>query len=479
MSNTINVIDSIMGAGKTTFLIDMLRRTAADDMFQASFASPDPSHVRTKFLVIVPTLKEIERLNKELPEFGFKEPSEKEHDKVKRKGHGKKFYDLGCLIEDGENIISTHALFSQMDRELYTKLREANYTLVIDEVIETVALYNRLTPKDRAILFAQNMVSVDPDTWRLVWNDEKWADYTGRFDEIRRLCDTGALVVFRGQTLLWEFPAEFMACFKAVWLATYMFDASPFSAYLKAAGFSFNRLTVSGDKPPRLIPWEEAGNREAAEIKPKLRKLITVYEGSANDIGKEESRNHPMSSGWYDRQDRDKTGALARLKASTENFFRNIAKTNSNVNGWSTFTDHRKTLAGHAYSRNSDREGDSYGFMPWNCRATNDYAKVEAMAYLCNIYYHPDVRAYFEALGVNVSNDLFALSALVQWVFRGRIRKDQPITLFIPSERMRDLFKRWLASDSTPELVWEIAGGEIVFPLQSHRPRKAVLAEAA
>jgi len=32
-----------------------------------------------------------------------------------------------------------------------------------------------------------------------------------------------------------------------VTLATYMFDASPFSAYLKNEGFTFNRQTVNGN----------------------------------------------------------------------------------------------------------------------------------------------------------------------------------------------------------------------------------------
>jgi G3E family GTPase len=43
----INVIDAIMGAGKSTFIIDMLRKTT------------NPS---TRYLVIVPTLAEIARM---------------------------------------------------------------------------------------------------------------------------------------------------------------------------------------------------------------------------------------------------------------------------------------------------------------------------------------------------------------------------------------------------------------------------------
>jgi hypothetical protein len=301
-----------------------------------------------------------------------------------------------------------------------------------------VDLYQDLTGKDRDILFSQGMVSINPDTWRLVWNEEKWGDYTGRFEPIKKLCDTGSLVVSRGNVLLWEFPCEFLRCFEAVWLATYMFDASPFSAYLKAEGFTFNRLTISGR---RMVPWGEAPDEAA--IKAKIRKLVSVYEGPANDIGNEEVNSHPMSSGWYSRQP---LKVLDRLKASRSNFFRSIAKTPSNVNGWTTFKSQRIALEGTGYSRDSSRESDSYGFIPWNCRVTNDYAKVEAMAYLCNVYFHPIVKGYFEDLGVNVSNDLHALSTLVQWVWRSRVRNDGAIKVYIPSERMRDLLKQWLVA---------------------------------
>ena len=66
-------------------------------------------------------------------------------------------------------------------------------------------------------------------------------------------------MVFRDKTFIWEFPSEFLRCFSKVTLATYMFDASPFAAYLKNEGFTFNRQTVNGNlTTPSLIPWEAA-----------------------------------------------------------------------------------------------------------------------------------------------------------------------------------------------------------------------------
>ena len=40
--------------------------------------------------------------------------------------------------------------------------------------------------------------------------------------------------------------------------------------------------------------------------------------------------------------------------------------------------------------------------------------------------------------------DLWALSNMIQFVFRSRLRKGEPINLYVPSRRRRELFKRWL-----------------------------------
>ena len=368
--------------------------------------------------------------------------------------------------------ISTHSLFYKMDRELYAKLQKAGYELIIDEVLETVTIYKGLDPDDLQVMLNEEMVSIDPRTRRLDWNQAKWPNYAGEFLRIRQLCETGSLVVFRDKTFIWEFPSEFLRCFSKVTLATYMFDASPFSAYLKNEGFTFNRQTVNGNlTTPSLIPWESAKFTEAA-LKARLRELVNVIDSpKMNAIGKETGHSHPFSSGWLGRQS---ASVFKEIQETCRYFFTEVAKAPSHKVMWTTFKEHRAALKGRGYSRSRSRDpeknpnmvaGEAYGFLPWNAQATNDYCEVEAMAYLLNVYYHPTVKAYFEHLGGNVSQDLYALSALLQWVWRSRIRRSQPIKLFIPSERMRDLFSRWLAADSTPALVKEIAGGDITFPL--------------
>jgi len=89
-------------------------------------------------------------------------------------------------------------------------------------------------------------------------------------------------------------------------------------------------------------------------------------------------------------------------------------------------------------------KGYGRAFEPCNSRSTNKYRDRKSLAYLVNLYHHPFIRAYFEDAGVDISEDYHALLTMMEWVWRSQIREGKPITVFIPSERMRRLFCRWL-----------------------------------
>ena len=57
---------------------------------------------------------------------------------------------------------------------------------------------------------------------------------------------------------------------------------------------------------------------------------------------------------------------------------------------------------------------------------------------------HPIEKAFFEDNNVVVNEDLLALSDLIQWIFRGSIRNDTPMKIYIPAVRMRDLLYKFL-----------------------------------
>ena len=66
------------------------------------------------------------------------------------------------------------------------------------------------------------------------------------------------------------------------------------------------------------------------------------------------------------------------------------------------------------------------------------------MAYLVNVFIRPRLAQYYHDCGVEPNEELYALSQMVQWIWRSQIRRDDSINLYVPSERMRELFKAWL-----------------------------------
>lgn len=409
----ITVVDSIMGSGKTTWLINQLKSAQAV-LFTDT---PDRRHI-----VLTPLIEQTQRIQTECPEADLRDP---------KKEVGNKSKHLRLLIEGNHNIVTTHSLFRMMTQETYRLIRERDYVLIIDEAISCFDLYDEVSPADVAILFREGMVIKEESTGKLRWNHKDHGNYRGEFDYVRTFCDNGNLVIYRPgggerKVLLWELPAEFLRCFKSVTVLTYLFAGSPLSAFLRSEGFAFDMRAVNGGE---LVEHSAADD---AEVKARLRELVTVYEGRANSIGKKEGKANPLSSSWFRRADR---ATYKALKASTVNFFREIAETPSKLNMWTTFKERRPHLAGHGYARS---------FVPVNAKATNEFIEKKSLAYLCNIFHHPDIKGFFRQKGLDLDDDLHALSEMIQWVWRSQIRRGDPITVYIPSERMRTLFLNWL-----------------------------------
>jgi hypothetical protein len=292
------------------------------------------------------------------------------------------------------------------------------------------------------MLFDGGYVFVEETSGRLRWNHNRHPDYRGRFDNIRALCDNGNLVVYRpkGRTgdavvLLWEFPSDFLRCFRHVFILTYLFDGSPMRSYFEAEGLSFDMRAVQNGK---LVAW---GAVDEGQIKAQLRDLVSVYEGRMNGIGTKVGKSHPLSSTWFDRAD---PADLLKLKTAIRKFFERIARTPSKDNGWTAFKKAKGPLSGKGYAR---------GFIPVNAKATNDFIDKKAMAYPVNIFHLPIIKGFFQDRGIPVHEEVHALSEMVQWIWRSGIRRGDPIHVFIPSDRMRRLFKEWLAADDTAAFI--------------------------
>lgn len=121
---------------------------------------------------------------------------------------------------------------------------------------------------------------------------------------------------------------------------------------------------------------------------------------------------------------------------------------------WATYEPHAHAVASKlaTFVPPKERRGRHYddagvlkhSFVPWNARASNHWRTRDAVAYLVNLHHRTYLASWFRSKGVALSDDYYALLTMVQWVFRSAIRDEQPIDLWIPSERMRLLFTDWL-----------------------------------
>ena len=204
------------------------------------------------------------------------------------------------------------------------------------------------------------------------------------------------------------------------------------------------------------------------EIKRQLRSLVTIYRGSRNNIGTNAPKASPLTASWFNSKAKLDPEVITKLANSISEFFKDMG-VGADKTVWTTFKGKgedtedskdgviQRRMRVSRLKQDSKEDGQACGFLPMNARATNAYRNVEAMAYPINVYMNGDVRSYFDEQGIATSEDLYAISTLVQWLWRSRIRQEprQPITVYLPSERMRGLFLEWLWSDSTQALIDE------------------------
>lgn len=396
----IKVIDSIMGSGKTQYAIQRMREAGPSE----------------KFIYITPYLEEVDRVIRDTNR-EFVAPNNNNKD-------GSKMYSLKQLIVAGKDIVSTHSLFQAADDELLELLEDAGYTLILDEVMNVIERAS-VTAQDIADL--KNLGHVKIEANKVIWHCENY-DVQAAYSSIMRLAKSGNLFYHRGKFLIWAFPPQIFNAFSDVFVMTYLFKGQIQRYYFDLYGFHYEFYSVAkvGDR------YELQDYDKTKENRAELMKLVDVYEGNLNDIS---DRDNALSATFLRNLTAEKED---EIRKNIYNYFRNIAKAKGKEILWTTLKgEHdtvRKALSGRGYSRS---------FLQCNARATNSYQDRWALAYVFNRYMNPIERAFFEDNGVKVDQDALAVSDLLQWVYRSRIRVGGDVMLYLPSSRMRELLEAW------------------------------------
>lgn len=407
-------IDEIMGRGKTSAMINFIN-------------SSDES---TRFLFITPLLDEVDRIQGACASKHFFTPKEA----------GGKLNNIKTLLREGYNVVSTHALFQRFDVEVMTIVREMGYTLVIDEAIGTIENF-KISNYDQDIL-AESYVDVGQDGV-LRWRDE---GYDGRFEDYKSKISSGNVHEYNSTHWIALASTALFTSFKDVYIMTYMFEHQVIRCYFDYFKIRYQRLYVGGTS--RDTYFLSIDPTEKLDF--DYSKLIKIMDKrKLNAIGDDK---YALSKAWYKRNYNEPQ--MVSMRNNLYNFFRNYAKTPSSLNLWTTFCEEEDNKKEKKYDWRGKLSGRGYskGFVSCTTKGTNKYRKCTTAAYTINLFPDTGIRNFLSKNGIALNNDMYALSEMLQWIWRTAIRDGKEIYLYIPSKRMRNLLIKWIEDVKNGEI---------------------------
>ena len=394
----IRIIDACMGRGKTSAAITYMEENRGSK----------------RFLYITPYLDETERICEACD---FDQPES---------DHRTKLADLKRLLHLGKNISSTHALFYLLDDAALELIREKEYNLILDESVEMIRKEN-ISQKDFNLL-KEKFVSVD-DAGKVIWRD---GTYEGRFSDYMEMAMSGSLFI-RDGALMYVMRPDFLQSFNEIIMMTYMFDGQYQKAYLNFFGFEYKICGI--DSKQRSNGSMEFKFSDLPDVPPNVdyHGLIHIIdEKKLNEIG---DGRYALSKRWFERRAAD-SDDIKQLRANIRTFFQRRCGAASSDIIWTCFKGQHEKLIEKGRYRNS--------FLSLTLRATNKYKDKHVVAYLANRFVDPNIVKFFAEKGVYIDNDAYALSEMLQFIWRSAIRDGNQITVYIPSKRMRDLLVKWI-----------------------------------
>ena len=342
----------------------------------------------------------------------------------RKKGRGSKETSLSYLMSKSHNITSTHQLFTHMSIDSLFGAEE--YTLIIDEALSVYEESNIVSKAEVRKLIDIGILYLDTDAITLRFDRNKFGvdvSYDGDkvegtyYESLATMCDLSQLMLIDGKTIVWEMSADMLRKFKKVIICTYLFEGQLFASYLKKHNIDYD-ISYFGKKPEQV------------------KHLFNVLDDEhLNSLGADETA---LSKSFFEKQS-TKEGARNTCRKHLNTVMRKWgAKTDNRL--FTCFKSDKAVIGDGRYNKN---------WLPFNCRATNDYRNVENIAYLVNVFPSPLLVKAAYGKDTDFDDDIHALGELLQFLYRGCLREDKSMNIYIPSSRMRKLLFKWLNGEFT------------------------------
>lgn len=382
-------------------------------------------HKDEKFIYITPYLEEANRIKKGCPALKFIEPS----NKIAEYGH-KKLEHTAALIKEGRNITTTHQAFRGYTPEILEDIMRHGYTLIIDENVDVLETFE-FHVDDLQIAVDAGYITENNGIYTVSNNEYRGTALRDMFKllktrELVRIEDDDSNSLF-----YWALPPDLIAAFKDVFILTYLFKGQSLHHFLEIYDIPYQYIGIEKtDESATGYRFSDYPGY-TPEYVSKLGDMLHILDtGKLNDIGED---YYALSMNWFKKSDDEKT---EQLRKNISNCFKNIwGDVPADERLWATYIKEREHMKGKGYTKS---------FLTFNAKASNAYRDKTHLVYMVNIFMNVNDKKFYQKHGIEVDEDMFALSIMVQWIWRSAIRDGEEVYLYIPSSRMRNILINWI-----------------------------------
>ena len=269
-----------------------------------------------------------------------------------------------------------------------------------------------------------DLIEIDAATSKVNWIAENCPQ---RYRDIEKLAKAGRLHISRNSQLLDIMPADIFKAMPNLIIMTFLFEASHLCSYMRMHGMLWQKAYICDE---RLC----LGEADLSEKKRELKTLLSLYDGKYNQCGEE---RRALSATFWDSS--QNVAQKYQVVKNIRSFFLTFCHASVTQCMWAVFKERSK-------SNSHMVKGFKKAFVPFNAKATNEYGDRTYLAYAVNVYDNPMILAWFHDHGQSPDGKLFALFAMIQWIWRSAVRNGLEIRLYLPSKRMRKILLAWLNS---------------------------------
>lgn len=414
MTQQIEILDRLPGCGKTHAIFNYMAEHSEQPWL---YLSPMKSEIQNR----VPT--ESDRVGMEF----FIAVERGDHPDYKTMG-----LQVLEAMKEGKSVACTHNLMLRFTDEHITQVKEKGYNIVCDEELDLIKGYNNLKHGDVSFLVENKHIEISPEDGKVTFLSEMSTE--SRYGDIKLFSDMGCLysAKSRSEFLVIQISPKIVKAANRFVLLTYNYTGSVMDTFMTMHGFSSKNIEGVNTR------------KQNKDVAKELLELITFIETPS--VKKWHRRKSCFSSTWWKNVSKEDLESIQKAIKSI--------MTQRKVNS----TDLMVTFPmGNLTGRGSDNERVSkildlpkvntdIAYVTYNTRATNAFAHKTLAIHLTNLYPMQPVMVYMQDMGFVCDSDAYALSTLVQWLFRGCIREGKPMQVALFSERMSTLFKHWLVS---------------------------------